>query len=383
MWRLRGLYLMIIVLVIESLLLSSCGDGTVLPGENNSDIFYVENRSTHDTAYVTPESTYSIKINSPSYSETYTVWFGMTDNKPVNTKYDPYEGTSWKLIDEHHTFPESIYVTLDPPILHKDSAFATLRIETKTGLSNGVYKLEVEANRSDFNKPRYFDLEITVDLPTILPPEITPSYEHETLLIAPGETKTNLVTINGIKQGQSFLIQYGSTNSAHLKDVWIEQSDTIFTPSKNTATFKVSIPDTTSPNINEEVVWLHPTYLNTNKSFDFSEEKNGFRVLIAGFNVYYDRSSYKMNFGDTLTIPVRYVVNGDGVFTPKLIPPNSFPSKNVVITQDVVSTTGKQKVEVLYQIYFKEKPTTNLTFEIGGDITYGKGVRMPIVIIVQ
>lgn len=369
-------------------LFSSCKNNPINNAEKNFDSFVIlKNVSTVD--YVDLLSTYSVDIN-PISNATTALRVSCSGNQYVDGKrnVDPYEGTSWKVVDVDGTFPSFLSVTFDPTTLHKDSSYTSLVIKTVAVAVSGTYRIRVDADGALFDNPKSFYLSITVSNPL---PKLTPKFQFDTLFVAPGETKTNLMTLYDIKPGQSFKIDHATNNSEYLKTAWVSVTDNVFTVDKTTATWSVAVPSTANPNVDDEGINMFPTYLNNNQRIDFEGNKNGFGVFIAGCVAYgiEVKGGPIVKFGDTATISVDYVVNGNGVFTPKIVPVTTYPPDMLEITmpfteQNLNSTLGKRLVKVTYKVFFKRMPTNkNVSFDVGGDITYGKAVSKRLLFTLQ
>lgn len=247
------------------------------------------------------------------------------------------------------------------------------------------YLMKVKAQIPNSVVKYNFAISILVNIPL---PKLTPHFQFNSLVIAPGETKTNLVTFDDIKPGQSYRIDHKTNNSDFLKDSWVSTTDNIFTTDKNSATWSVAVPASANPNIDDEGVNLYPTFLNTNKLIEFDGNQNGFLVYIAGYTVQSMevKGGNSVTFGDTAKISVNYIVNGNGTFTPKITPPGVITADMLdiimpAIEQDITTQYGKRLVKVIYYVFFKKMPTNkNVTFAVGGDITYGKAVPKQLTI---
>ncbi|MBX7156403.1 MAG: hypothetical protein U0Y96_15675 [Candidatus Kapaibacterium sp.] len=382
------LYLLYCGIYVCVVLFSSCKTNPINNAETNFDSFVILKYVSTDD-YVDLLSTYTVEIN-PISNATKTLRVSCAGNQYVDGKrnVDPYEGTSWKVVDIDGTFPSFLSVTFDPATLHKDSSYTSLVIKTVATAVNGTYRIRVDANGALFSNPKSFYLSIKVSYPL---PKLTPKFQFDTLFVAPGETKTNLMTLYDIKPGQSFRIDHATNNSEYLKTAWVSVTDTVFTVDKTTATWSVAVPATANPNVDYEGINMFPTYLNNNQRIDFEGNRNGFSVFIAGFVVSTIdvKGGPIVKFGDTATISVDYVVNGNGVFTPKIVPVTAYPADMLEITmpfteQNLNSTLGKRLVKVTYKVFFKRMPTNkNVSFDVGGDITYGKAVSKRLLFTLQ
>ena len=276
-------------------------------------------------------------------------------------------------------------LTLTPEIT-KDESYTTLKVTAdESQLVNIKYEYRVIGKSKTSNIEHYFNFHVSVNFPL---PKLTPHFQFNSLVIAPGETKTNLVTFDDIKPGQSYRIDHKTNNSDFLKDSWVSTTDNIFTTDKNSATWSVAVPASANPNIDDEGVNLYPTFLNTNKLIEFDGNQNGFLVYIAGYTVQSMevKGGNSVTFGDTAKISVNYIVNGNGTFTPKITPPGVITADMLdiimpAIEQDITTQYGKRLVKVIYYVFFKKMPTNkNVTFAVGGDITYGKAVPKQLTI---
>lgn len=312
--------------------------------------------------------TYRIAVGSWKYDE----------------EFDGYEGTNWKIVNVPNDLPSFISIKFTPDTLPEDESNVTLTIKTVGELVNGIYKVRIDANGKLFNNPKSLYLQLQVNKPQVnLLPKVFLRFTHDTLVVAPGESKTNLMTLDSIKTSQNFQITYQTNNIGVLKS-WINPSDSIFTKEKNTATWTVTVPETANPNNDEEGVNLYLKYLNTGEMVDFEGNKNGFIIEVAGYIIPEVLSNKTVKFGDTCTFEVNYLVRGNGTFTPKLIPPTSIPKEQIEIFQDVKSITKKRNVKVIYKVFFKNKPANkNVNFDVGGDISYGKAVPKKLLIVVN
>lgn len=223
------------------------------------------------------------------------------------------------------------------------------------------------------------NLTIILDFP---PPVITATFELNDLVIAPGETKTNMMTVSGIKENQRFSMNPVLTAPIATMPT-ISSSNPVLSTANNTTTFTVSVPAEAIPNADGLGYNIYPTFINTGKPIDFSGDRNGFELSIAGYVVAYVDPLFTVHYGDTVVINTLYVVRGNGTFVPKLIPPTSIPADRIVITQSVTPLPNTHTVQVRYGVFFKDNPNGNVNLTLGGDISYGKAVPKQIVVAVR
>lgn len=282
--------------------------------------------------------------------------------------------------------PNGVSITFSPQVTNGESyTIMKVTVDETSIPSNGTYRCYVKGKIPKSQENWYFELYITVNFPLS---KLTPHFQFNSLVIAPGETKTNRVIFDDIKPGQSYRIDHKTNNSDFLKDSWVSTTESIFTTDKNSATWSVAVPASANPNIDDEGVNLYPTFLNTNKLIEFDGNQNGFLVYIAGYTVQSMevKGGNSVTFGDTAKISVNYIVNGNGTFTPKITPPGVITADMLdiimpAIEQDITTQYGKRLVKVTYHVFFKKMPTNkNVTFAVGGDITYGKAVPKQLTI---
>ncbi len=373
---------LLVIAAIVALLpfFSSCTDQQVAAYEGY-DVIKVEGPSISQEIRLGGRLTHSINVvKAPT---TYTLSLGEYDpNEAVKDKFTPYVGIDWKVVDASGILPSFVLVTFNPVHQSETQSTTTMTVTfngSEDQAVNGIYPVKIVANKSTLDRPREIELYIII---SIAAPDITPTFQFENLVIAPGESKTNLMTVNGIKANQSFSMN-AIYNSTQATKPTISSSNPTLSASNKSTTFTVSVPAEALPNVDDEGVGIYPTYINTGRQVDFNGNRNGFGVEIAGYVVSSVEPFSTVTFGDTVVLNVNYTVRGKGVFVPKLIPPMSIPSDRVVITQSVTPLPNLPIVKVRYAVFFKDNPKGNVNLTLGGDISYGKAVPKVIFVTVR